>query len=115
MTIINVVEQVIPLGKDSSLFTLYNAVGATKELNDRFSINAEIINVFSTTDLGDAGKLEYDNFGVRSKFITKVTEYAEFDVGAEVDFVSTATDGGFGDDDNSVTTFSVPIGIRLHF
>jgi hypothetical protein len=108
-------EVVTPLGKDSSFFTLYNAVGATKELNDRFSINAEIANVLSTTDLGNGGKLEYDNFGVHAKFITKVTEYAEFDVGAEVHFVSTARDGGFGEDDDSVTTFSVPIGIRLHF
>jgi hypothetical protein len=100
------------VGTDSSFFFLYNAVGATKKLTEKFSVNGEISNVFSKTDYGAAGgKIEYENFGVGAKFITKVTEYAEFDVGLKVDFEKTDP----GSDAETLTTFSVPIGIRLSF
>jgi hypothetical protein len=102
-------------GKDASFFSLYNAIGATKELTDKFSVNAVISNVFSKTDFGDTGKTEYDGFGVSAKFITKVTEYAEFNIGAQLDIAKTTTSGIFGDTDDTVTTFSVPVGIKVNF
>jgi hypothetical protein len=103
------------VGKDSSFFLLYNAIGATKELNDQFSINAEISNVFSKTDLGAIGKLEYDGLGIAAKLIAKVTENAEFNAGLRLDVAKTTASGGFGDADDVLTTFSVPVGIILSF
>ena len=97
------------LGDDSSFFTLYNAVGATKELTEKFSINAEIANIFSKTDLGSGGKIEYDSLGIGAKFIAKVSESAEFNAGLRLDIES------FGDAEDPVTTFSIPIGIALSF
>jgi hypothetical protein len=41
------------LGKDASFLNLYNAIGATKELTEKFSVNAEIKNVFPKIDIGD--------------------------------------------------------------
>jgi hypothetical protein len=103
------------LGKDASLCTLYNAIGVTKELTEKFSVNAEISNVFSKTDSGDAGKLEYDGFGVAAKFIAKVTENAEFNAGLKLDVEKTTTSGSFGDADDSLTIFSIPVGIKVNF
>ena len=70
------------LGKDASFFTLYNAIGATKELTDKFSVNGEIANIFSKTDSGDTSKIEYDSLGIGAKFIAKVSEDAEFNAGS---------------------------------
>jgi hypothetical protein len=103
------------LGKDSSFFTLYNAVGVTKELTEKFSINAEVSNILSTLDYSAAGKFEYDNLGVGAKFIAKVTDNAEFNVGARVDIAKTALSGGLGESDDTVTTFSIPVGIVISF
>jgi hypothetical protein len=103
------------MGKDASFLTLYNAIGATKGLTEKFSVNAEISNVFSTTDSGDAGKLEHDGFGVAAKFIAKVTENAEFNVGLRLDLEKTDTSGSFGDADDSLTVFSIPVGIKVNF
>jgi hypothetical protein len=103
------------LGKDASFFTLYNAVGATKELTEKFSVNAEIANMFSKTDDGDLGELKFDTFIVGAKLITKVTENVEFNAGLEVGFENTALSGGFGDTDDNLTVFSVPVGITLSF
>jgi hypothetical protein len=102
-------------GKDSSFLFLYNAIGGTKELTEKFSINAEISNVLSKTDLGDAGKIDFDNFGVGAKFIVTVSEQAEFNAGLKVDFAKTTLSGSFGDAEDTLTAFSVPIGIVLSF
>jgi hypothetical protein len=103
------------LGKDASFLMLYNAVGATKELTEKFSVNAEIANVFSRTDDGDSGELKFENFFVTAKVITRVAENAEFDFGLSVDFSNTVLKGGFGDDDDSLTVFSIPVGIKVSF
>ena len=97
---------------DASFFTLYNAIGATKELTEKFSVNAEISNIFSKTDLDTAGKSEYDSFGVAAKFIAKVTEHAEFNAGLRVDVEKTTVSGS---DDETLTTFSIPVGIKVNF
>jgi hypothetical protein len=102
-------------GKDSSFFSLYNAIGMTKELNDRFSINAEVSNILAKTDLGAVGELEYDNFAVSAKFIAKAGDNAEFNIGAKLDIAKTTASGIYGSTDESVTTFSVPVGIVLSF
>jgi hypothetical protein len=99
-------------GSDSSFFTLYNAIGATITLSDRFSVNAQIGNIFSSTDLGSAGKTEQDTFWVEPKFIAKVGEHAEFNAGLRLDVENTTVSGG---DDESVTTFSIPVGIKINF
>jgi hypothetical protein len=100
------------LGKDSSFLTLYNAAGATKELNEKFSVNAGVSNLLSITDQGGAGKSKYDKLGLSAKFIVKVTEHAEFNIGARVDIAKTAPIGG---EDETVTTFSIPAGIIISF
>jgi hypothetical protein len=102
-------------GADSSFLTLYNAIGATVTLSDRFSVNAQIGNVFSRYDLGNAGKIEQDLFWVEPKFIANVGEHTEFSAGFRVDFEKTTKNGNFGDDDETVTAFSVPIGIKVSF
>jgi hypothetical protein len=103
------------LNKDASFFTLYNALGATKELTEKFSVNAAISNVFSKTDDGDSGELKFEEFVVGAKLITKVSENAEFNVGLNVDFANAVLSGDFGDDDESLTVFSIPIGIVISF
>jgi hypothetical protein len=103
------------LGKDASFLTLYNAVGGTKELTDVFSVNAEISNVLATTDLGAAGKVEYDSFGVSAKLIAAISDRAEFNVGAKLDITKTTLSGAFGDADDTLTVFSIPVGIVLSF
>jgi hypothetical protein len=103
------------LGKDASLFTLYNAIGATKELTEKFSVNAQIANVFSKTDYGDSGELKFENLIVGGKLITTVTENVEFNVGLNVDFSNTVLSGGSDDADDSLTVFSVPVGIVVSF
>ena len=97
--------------KDSSFFTLYNALGITKELTEKFSVNAEIGNVFSTTDAkSPAGNVEidYDNFWGQVKLITAVTENAELTVGVKVDYITQ------NDVDDS-TVLSIPIGVKVSF
>jgi hypothetical protein len=102
-------------GEDASFFTLYNAIGGTKELNGRFSINAELSNVFSTTDLTE-GKIDYECFGVSAKFIAKATDNVEFNIGAKLEIAKTTTSGSIGGaDDDTLTTFSIPVGIVLSF
>jgi hypothetical protein len=103
------------LGKDASFLTLYNAIGATKELTEKFSVNAEVSNVFSKTDHDTAGKLEYDGFGIAAKLIAKVTENAEFSAGLRLDIEKTALSGSFGDADDNLSTFSIPVSIILSF
>jgi hypothetical protein len=113
----------IPRGKDGDLFfALYNAVGATKEITEKFSVNAEVGNIFSKTnykfdydDDDDSGtpdvtrpETEHNNFWVGAKLITKVTENAEFKVGLRLDLVKEK-------DVDMETVFSVPIGIVVSF
>jgi hypothetical protein len=103
------------LGKDASFLTLYNAIGATKEISEKFSVNAEISNTFSKTDNSDNGKIEYNSLGIAAKFIAKVGEHAEFNAGLRVDVEKNVLDGSYGDEDESVTTFSIPVGIIVTF
>lgn len=100
---------------DSSYLTLYNAIGATKELTERFSINAEIANVLSITDNGDTGKIEFNEFFAGAKLITHITENAEFDVGLGATVTKNSLSGSYGDTDDLLTVFSVPVGITVSF
>jgi hypothetical protein len=107
------------LVKDQSFFNLYNAIGGTKELTEKFSVNAEIGNVLSITDYGDVGKATYDNFFVKAKLITKVSETAEFNVGLAFDLemqsgILSYPWGDFGGD-NLLATISIPVGIKVSF
>jgi hypothetical protein len=92
---------------DASFLTLYNAIGGTKELTERFSVNAELSNLFSKTDLG-AGETKYNTFGIGGKFIANVGDNAEFNIGARVDFEKAT-----GSD--TATTFSIPVDIVISF
>jgi hypothetical protein len=99
------------LGDGDSFVTLFNAVGVTKELTEKFSVNGEIANVFSKTDRGSGSaleKIEYDAFEVGVKLITKVTENVEFKAGLKI---STEKNR----DEDAVTVFSVPIGILVSY
>ena len=98
-----------------SFFNLYNAIGATKELTEKFSVNAEIANVLSITDNGGGGNVEFDHFLVAGKLITHITDNAEFTVGLELDISKTVLRGDYGDADDMLTVFSVPIGIAVSF
>jgi hypothetical protein len=100
------------LGKDCTFFNLYNAIGGTKELTEKFSVNAEIGNVLSMTDYGDADKVTVDNFFVKAKLITKVSENAEFNVGLVFDL---ETRSGTEDSDYLAAVFSIPVGIKVSF
>jgi hypothetical protein len=103
-------------GEDTSYFALYNAVGATKEITETFSVNAEVMNLFSKYDLDVAGKNEYDNFAIAAKFIAKVGENAEFNAGLRLDITKTAISSDGEDDiDDTLTTFSIPVGIIISF
>jgi hypothetical protein len=95
------------LGEDSSLLTLYNAVGATKELTDQFSIGVEIGNVYSKLGKSD-DDVDYDNFWGQLKFIVSPAENAEFSVGLRFE-------GSKRDEEDLVTVFSVPVGITVSF
>jgi hypothetical protein len=99
----------------SSFFTVYNAIGATKELTEKFSVNAEVGNIFSKTDskspAGDA-EIEHNNFWGGLKLITSLTENVEFNTGLKVDFANTAMTG---EEDVTITTFSIPVGIIVSF
>jgi hypothetical protein len=99
----------------SSFLVLYNAVGITKELNEKFSVNAEVANIFSKTDNGNSGKTEYDNFCVGAKLISRITDNAEFTVGLKVDVIKNLLSGDYGDADDTLTVFSVPVGIAISF
>jgi hypothetical protein len=98
---------------DSSLFTLFNGIGVTKEITEKFSVNAVVSNVFSKSDLGDSGNTKYDSLGVAAKIIAKVGENAEFNAGLRLDFEKTTSSDG--DADDSLTTFSIPVGIIVSF
>jgi hypothetical protein len=102
-------------GKDSYFLTIYNAVGATKELTEKFSINAEVGNVFSHTDAGSAGGIKTDSLWVGAKLIAKVTENAEFEAGFKTDVLSNTTSGAYGSDDDTRAVFSIPVGITISF
>jgi hypothetical protein len=94
-------------GDDSSFFTLYNALGATVALSERFGINGEIGNIFSKTS-GTNADIDYDTVWGQVKFISSITENTEFTAGLRVDFTTQT-----GTDDSTV--FSVPIGITVSF
>jgi hypothetical protein len=100
------------MGTDSSFFFLYNAIGGTVTLTEKFSINAVISNVLATTDLDAAGKFTTDTIGAGVKFIAKVNDNAEFNIGVALDV---STWSATGSDDETVTTFSIPVGIVLSF
>jgi hypothetical protein len=108
------------LGKDGTFLTLYNAVGMTKELNEKFSVNAEIANVWSKTENGtdsngDDNKINFEEFFAGAKLITHVTENVEFDAGLAVTFTKHSTSGDYGDANDSLTVFSVPVTVKVSF
>jgi hypothetical protein len=96
------------VGDDSSFFAIYNAIGMTKDLSDKFAVNAEIGNIFSKTDKGGVGDVEFGQFLVSAKLISHITEAVEFDAGLSLDVA-------YGGEDDPVTTFSVPIAIKVSF
>jgi hypothetical protein len=100
------------LGKDQSFFSLYNAIGATKELNDKFSVNAVLSNFYEKFAFDADNKMETNTFGIGAKCIVKVAENTEFNVGAEF---ATSTVSITGADSETATTFSIPVGISLKF
>jgi hypothetical protein len=102
-------------GKDSYFLTIYNAVGVTKELTKKFSINAETGNVFSHTDNGSSGEIKVDNLWIGAKLIARVTEHAEFEAGFKTDVLSNTTSGAYGSDDDTKAVFSIPVGITVSF
>jgi hypothetical protein len=93
------------LGKDQSLFVLYNGIGATKELTGIFSVNATLSNTLAK--IGDSDAKATDTLGLGAKFIVTVSENAEFNAGLGLEI---ANDG-----DNTLTTFSFPVGIVISF
>jgi hypothetical protein len=95
-------------GDDSSFITLYNAVGATVTLTEKFGVNVEIGNVFSKTDRGGTGDVDSDNFWGQVKLISHVEENTEFTAGLRIEHATQ------NDVDDS-TVFSVPIGITVSF
>jgi hypothetical protein len=92
---------------DSSFFSLYNAIGATKELTDQFSLNVEIGNIMSKISTPTADR-DYDNLWGQLKFIVSPVENAEFSIGLRLETEKTT-------DVDTVTTFSVPVGITVSF
>jgi hypothetical protein len=99
------------LGKGDSFLTLYNAIGATKELTEKFSVNAEVGNVLSKTSRGSSiiqDNIEIDSFWGGAKFITHITENAEFNAGIRFDVTKEK-------DVDPVLVFSVPVGIVVSF
>jgi hypothetical protein len=105
-------------GDDGSFFSLYNAVGVTKELTEKFSVNAEIGNVYVKTSSERSpemlavnvtpGDVDYDNFWGQLKFIVSPAENAEFSVGLRFE-------GSKRDEEDLATVFSVPVGITVSF
>jgi hypothetical protein len=104
-------------GDGGSFFSLYNAVGLTKELTEKLSINAEIGNVYVKMNserspemlaLFGAGDVDYDNFWGQLKFIVSPAENAEFSVGLRFD-------GTKQDEEDLASVFSVPVGITVSF
>jgi hypothetical protein len=103
------------LVNDDSFLALFNAVGVTKELTEKFNVNVELSNLFSKTDSTLFGEVKYDKFSAGLKLITKVTEHAEFKAGLKCDVTNTFTSGAWGNVDNILTTFSIPVGISVNF
>jgi hypothetical protein len=104
-------------GDDSSFFSLYNALGLTKELTEKFSVNAEIGNVYAKTSserspemlaLFGTGDVDHDTFWGQAKFIVSPVENAEFSAGLRFEGVKQ-------DDEDLTTVFSIPIGITVSF
>jgi hypothetical protein len=99
------------LDKDESFLRLYNSIGATKELTEKFSVNAIIGNVFSVIDRA-AGKSKAEALWFEPKFIVNVGEHAEFNAGLRLDLEMTTDPGS---DTETKTTFSIPVGIKVSF
>lgn len=99
-------------GTDSSFLSLYNAVGATRELTEKFSLTGEIANVLVKYDNGGAESF-YDNFFAEARLVSSLagllpaTQTAEFTAGLRLDMEMTDSP------DNAVFTFSVPVGIKV--
>jgi hypothetical protein len=96
--------------EDNSFLTLYNAVGLTKEINEKFSVNGEVGNVYSKTVSKVAGvesKIDYDDFWAGVKLISRLAEDTEFTIGVKIDYEKTG--------DETATIFSVPVGLKVSF
>jgi hypothetical protein len=99
------------VGDDSSFFNLYNAIGATKELTEKFSVNVEVANVLTKFDIG-GNEASADHLFVSTKLITHITENVEFDAGLALDVSINSPSEG---DDKTLTVFSVPVAIKVSF
>ena len=108
-------EWMVLPGADSSFFNLYNAVGLTKELTDTLSVNAELANVYSKTKMQGVGDLEFDELFAGIKLITAFGENAEFSAGLNLTLTTHSSTEGFGDTDESLKLFSIPVGIKVMF
>ena len=104
-------------GDDSYFFSLYNAIGLTKELTEKFSLNAEIGNIIAkmkadrspeASIMYGTGEVDHDTFWGQVKFITSITEDFEFTVGLRFE-------GTKEGDKDLMSVFSVPIGITASF
>lgn len=98
-----------------SFFNLYNTLGATKELTEQFSVRAVAGNILSKTAPGGDDKINFDNFLVEGNLIARAGENAEFSIGLKVDVTKNETSGVFGDADDMLTVFSIPLGIVVSF
>ena len=90
-----------------SFFSLYNAISATMELNEKFSVNAGLGNVFTKLDDGTAAR-EVESFWVEGKLIARAGENAEFSAGLRVGIDKET-------DKDALTVFSIPAGIKVSF
>ena len=104
------------VGDDTSFLTFYNVIGMTKELSDRFSINAVISNLYSKSESGAIGAYDTDIFSASAKFIAAVGEHAEFNVGVSMDVTKIVSSGAyFGEANDTLTAFSIPVGVKVNF
>jgi hypothetical protein len=104
-------------GDDSSFFSLYNAIGLTRELTEKFSLNAEIGNIFvkmraerspEASVIYGIGEVDHDTFWGQVKFIAGITENFEFTAGVRAE----GTKEGKND---LMAVLSVPVGMTVSF
>jgi hypothetical protein len=93
---------------DSSFFTLYNNIGVTKTINEKFSVNADIGNIFSKTDVNGEETINHENFWGGLKLIATLAEDTEFSLGVKIDLQKNK-------DEDMVTVFNVPVGVKVTF
>jgi hypothetical protein len=99
-------------GKDASFLTLYNAIGATYALTEKFGINAGLSNIYMKYAPDADNEVSVDVFGASVNLIVHVAENAEFDIGVALDVENTSATGA---NTETLTTFSVPVTLKVSF